>query len=320
MNAFVQKFIGALTLFFSLLTLGSLLGRFYWLLDILSHYHLQYTVGLTLCLLGLIYVRSASRALLLPVIALLINLYLVVPFFLPLSTPTTHAATANAPLRVMAMNISTSNAGYEKVVALISERQPDVIFLSEVREDLLAVLRTELGEAYPYLHAEPSRMTLGLAFLSRQPFQRVETVSLDGRSRRYLRAEIDWQGKSVVLLGIHPLPPMRKAWSLSRDQEIAQMGEIANATAHPLILLGDLNASPWSTPMRRLHATTPLRYALQGHGIWPTWHLAGVLLGAPLDYILVSPAWRVEDYLEGGDIGSDHVPVQADLRLATPRQ
>ena len=136
---------------------------------------------------------------------------------------------------------------------------------------------------------------------------------MSGRGRRYLRAELDWQGQPITILGIHPLPPMRGEWAASRNSEIALMGEVVNATTHPLILLGDLNASPWSTPMHRLMATTDLRYTLQGYGVWNTWHLAGDLLGAPLDYILVSPAWTVADYVEGGDIGSDHLPIQADL-------
>ncbi len=316
MKAITQKLIGTLALLFSLLTLGSLLGRFSWLLDVLSHYHLQYTVGLTLCLLFLLIRRTYRPYLVLPLAALLINLYLIIPFFLP-PPITAHAANASMPLRVMALNISTSNAGYEKVVALIRERQPDLVFMSEVREDLLTVLRAELSDTYPYLHAEPSRMTLGIAFLSRQPFRSVETVTMSGRGRRYLRAELDWQGQPITIVGIHPLPPMRGEWVVSRNSEIALMGELANESTQPLLLLGDLNASPWSTPLRSLMASTDLRYALQGHGAWITWHLAGDLLGAPLDYILVSPAWTVADYGEGGDIGSDHLPIQADLQLTT---
>jgi endonuclease/exonuclease/phosphatase (EEP) superfamily protein YafD len=315
MKSIAQKLIGALTLLFSLLTVGSLLGRFHWLLDVLSHYHLQYTVALTLGLAILLAMKTFRPYLLIPLVALLVNLYLVVPFFLPPPTATAQAAASTERLRVMALNISTSNAGYAKVVALLRERQPELVFMSEVREDLLAVLRAELSAEYPYLHAEPSRMTLGVAFLSRQPFLEVETVTPGGRGRRYLRAEVAWQGQPVTIVGIHPLPPMTGEWAAGRNSEIALMGQVANATTQPFILLGDLNASPWSTPMQGLMATTDLRYALQGHGIWPTWHLAGVLLGAPLDYVIVSPAWAVVDYVEGGEIGSDHVPVQADLVL-----
>lgn len=315
----MTRVVWALIWLFTLLTGASLMGHWHWLLDIASHYHLQYTIVLTVGLLILLLRGDVRLHLLVPVAALLINLWLVVPFFLPLSATAAAATSQPVPLRVMALNISTSNAGYNKVVALIRERQPDLVFMSEVREDLLAVLRAELSDSYPYLHAEPSRMTLGIAFLSRQPFLTVETVKLNDRWRRYLRAQLEWQGQPVTIVGIHPLPPMTSEWATSRDSSIALMGELANRADTPFILLGDLNASPWSQPMRGLMATTDLRYALQGYGVWPTWHLAGVLLGAPLDYVLVSPQWAVDDYVEGGDIGSDHVPIQADLVLNESR-
>ncbi len=320
MNKLITILATGFALFFALLTLGSALGRYHWLLDILSHYHLQYTVGLALCLL-LLLLRPTHKPLIptmVTAVALAFNLYLVVPYFLPLAPPAARAADETAALRLMTLNISTSNAGYAKVVALIRERQPDIVYMSEVRADLISVLSDELATEYPYLHAEPSRMTLGVAFLSRHPFLRVETVTPGGRGRRYLHAQIRWQDQPVTLVGIHPLPPMRAEWAASRNREIALMGELANATAEPFVLLGDLNASPWSTPMRQLIAATDLRYALQGHGVWPTWLLVGPLLGAPLDHILVSPAWHVAAYREGGDIGSDHRPVQADLVLAAP--
>lgn len=312
MKQLLQNIAVTIGIILSLLTLGSLLGRFHWLLDVLSHYHLQYTVGLVLCVLALLLLRKV-RVVVGLLAALIVNLSLVAPFFLSPPAPTAHAAAEGPPLRVMAMNISTSNAGYGQVVALIQERQPDLVFMSEVREDLLAVLREQLTDSYPYLHAEPSRMTLGVAFLSRQPFLAVETVMPGGRGRRYLRAEIAWQGQPVTVVGIHPLPPMSGEWAASRNSEIALMGQVANAANQPFILLGDLNASPWSQPMRQLLMTTDLHYAMQGYGVGLTWRLAGVLLGAPLDYILVSPAWQVVEYVEGGDIRSDHVPIQADL-------
>lgn len=316
MKRVLSKILWLFGFFLSVLTVSSLLGRFHWLLDVLSHYHLQYTVGLALCLLGLLLLRSFRFYLFGLFAALWINLYLVTPFFLPPPTSAAHAATEATPLRVMALNISTGNAGYGQVVTLIREREPDIVFMSEVREDLLVVLREELADSYPYLHAEPSRMTLGVAFLSRQPFLDVQTVMPGGRGRRYLQAEIEWQGQPVTLVGIHPLPPMSGEWAASRNREIALMGQVANATTQPFVLLGDLNASPWSQPMRQLLTVTDLRYAMQGYGVGLTWRLAGVLLGAPLDYILVSPGWQVVDYVEGGDIRSDHIPIQADLELS----
>lgn len=312
-----------LSLIFSVLTFASRLGQIHWVLDLLSHYHIQYAVGIAVCLGGLLWLKRVDKLLLIPFLALLLNLALILPFFVPPDLLGTEASadsstSATIPIRVMALNISTSNAGYNKVVKLIRQRQPDIVFMSEVRADLVSLLHEQLAAEYPYLHAEPSRITLGIAFLSRHPFRKIETVvaGTESRMRRqYLRAELDWQGEVVTIVGIHPLPPMNGSWATSRNRELQLMGEIAHQSTEPFILLGDLNASPWSQPMQQLVAQTTLRYAAKGYGLGLTWRLAGVLLGAPLDHILVSPQWEVMDYVEAGDIGSDHIPIQADLRI-----
>ncbi|MFN8444265.1 MAG: endonuclease/exonuclease/phosphatase family protein [Caldilineaceae bacterium] len=325
MKAKLGTFLTTLSLTFSVLTFASRLGQVHWVLDLLSHYHIQYSVGLVACLGGLLLLKRVGKPLLIPLLALLLNLALVLPFFVPTDLFGTEASAdsstpATIPIRVMALNISTSNAGYNKVVELIRQRQPDIIFMSEVRSDLVSLLQEQLATEYPYLHAEPSRVTLGIAFLSRYPFRKVETVAAGTESRmrrQYLRAELDWQGEAVTVVGIHPLPPMDGSWADSRNRELQLMGEVANQSTEPFILLGDLNASPWSQPMQQLIAQTNLRYAAKGYGLGLTWRLAGVLLGAPLDHILVSPQWDVVDYVEAGNIGSDHIPIQADLRIVT---
>ncbi|MEM7132988.1 MAG: endonuclease/exonuclease/phosphatase family protein [Chloroflexota bacterium] len=308
----------------SILTLGSLLGQFHWTLDVLSHFHLQYSALLIIVVPVLLLLSSWRSRTLLLVPALLVNLYMIVPFFVVDILYDDESGSADAtPLRVLSMNISTSTDGYPQVVELIRERNPDIVFMSEVRSDLVVLLQNELSEQYPIQHAEPSRFTLGIAILARSPDVSVQKLSADadmGRmSRNYLRADFMWEGTPVSLVGIHPLPPMQGNWADGRNREIALMGTLSKEADQPFILVGDLNASPWSVPMRRLIMETELRYATDGHGIWPTWLLAqqyvGPLLGVPLDHILVSPEWIVADYTESGDIGSDHVPLQADLFL-----
>lgn len=308
----------------SMLTLGSLLGHLHWTLDLFSHFHIQYTLLLFIAGLALPLMHRGQRYGLLLIPALLVNLYFTVPFFISDMPKNVVAALDTTPsLRVMCMNISTSSAGYPQVIELIRTREPDIIFLSEVRSDLVALLETELGELYPVQHAEPSRLTLGLAILARDVSVNVRSVRTDadvGRmQRRYLRADFRWEETPVTLVGIHPLPPLRGEWARGRDREIGILGALAEETEHPFVLTGDLNASPWSRVMRALTVDTGLRYASDGYGTWPTWFpaktFAGPLLGAPLDHILVSPQWTVVDYTESGDIGSDHVPIQADLVL-----
>ena len=319
----MRTFLFGLGLAVSALTLGSLLGRFHWTLDVLSHFHVQYVLLLSGTTLGLLWLRAGRRVLLL-LPALAVNVLLIVPFWLP-SYPTTAAAApqTSAPLRVMAMNISTSNAGYAEVVVRIRTENPDIVYLSEVRADLVALLQAELGASYPVQYAEPSRHTLGVAILARDPNVQVQTVGFGddvGRMRRrYLRADFDWHGTPVTLAGIHPLPPMRGGWADSRDREIDAMAQLAREIERPFILVGDFNAAPWSQPMQALTRKTDLTYTGGFAGILPTWFVGPpalkYLLGAPLDHMLVSPDWREIDYQRLPDIRSDHVPVQVDLML-----
>jgi endonuclease/exonuclease/phosphatase (EEP) superfamily protein YafD len=317
----VRTSLFGLGLLASALTLGSLLGRFHWTLDVLSHFHMQYSVMLTAAVLGLFWLRNSRRTLVL-VPALAINLILVGPFFLPEPSRADAAGDA-APLRVMAMNISTSNAGYSRVIELISTQEPDIVYLSEVRADLVHLLQAELDDAYPVQYAEPSRHTLGVAILARDPTVSVQTVPVGGdvgrMTRRYLRADFDWAGTPVTLAGVHPLPPMRGTWAASRDRELAAMAELARTTSHPFLLVGDFNASPWSQAMRGLSAQSDLNYAGGWRAMLPTWfignRLFGFVLGAPLDHMLASPDWREVDFQRLPDIRSDHVPLQAEFVL-----
>ncbi|MCB9077311.1 MAG: endonuclease/exonuclease/phosphatase family protein [Anaerolineaceae bacterium] len=297
----------------SALTLGSLLGQIHWTLDVLSHFNLQYTIWLAVCLVtGLIIGRRRLYALALAP-ALLANLIIVAPYFLPL-TPAVSAAADR--LKVVSLNIHSQDPDYEAVIDFLKQYQPDIVMMTEAEPALMALLDKQVGEMYPYVYDESMRGTMGLALLSRRPFLTTETVPLsDTRRRRLLRATIEWQGSVITIYGAHPLPPLNGRWAASRNHELKIIQGLVAAETGPLILLGDFNASPWAYPMRDLVAGTQLRHAALGFGLRPTWYLERVVFGAPLDHIYVSPEVAALSYKIGGDIGSDHIPVMADLTI-----
>jgi endonuclease/exonuclease/phosphatase (EEP) superfamily protein YafD len=301
-------------LLLTVLTLGSLLGEFYWGFDVLSHFNLQYTAGLGLCLLTGLFLqhRRLSTLALLP--ALLVNIAILAPFFLPQASAHQSAST---PLRVISINVFTENEAHNAVIDFIVETNADIVFLSEVEPALMAQLDREIGEIYPYVHDESVRGTLGLAFISQHPFIAAQTIRLEGRRRRLITASLDWQGTPVQIYGMHPLPPLNQRWATQRNSEIETIQDILQDIPKPVILAGDFNASPWSYPLRRLNDETPLRHAALGYGIWPTWQYGTVLLSAPIDHIFVSLEWAVTSYAARSDakLGSDHKPIIADLLL-----
>jgi endonuclease/exonuclease/phosphatase (EEP) superfamily protein YafD len=305
---FLVLFLG---LFFSLTSFASVLRRFYWLFDVLTHFSLLFAIALTFCVLVGLLIGVRPYLLGLFAIALVINLYFLFPFF----WPRTVSESNSSPLRVISLNVLTSNQEYEKITTYLREASADIVLLSEIEPELMAVIKDSLADLYPHLYDEAMEGTHGLAFISRLPFTKTETVPLDERHHRFLTAELEWQGQPFKIYGSHPHAPLAGRWARSRDEEIAVIREHISQETKPHILLGDFNASPWSTPMVQLFARTKLRHAALGFGIYPTWRYKTMILGAPIDHILVSQEWQVSSYKVERDVGSDHFPVVAVLHL-----
>lgn len=300
-------------LILSVLTFGSFLGQFHWTLDVLSHFNLQYTMWLAVCLVIGLFIGGRRIYALALAPALIANLVVVAPYFLSL-TPTVSAS--DSRLKVVSFNVHAQDPHYDAVVDYLQQYQPDIVMITEAEPALMTKLNNAVGEMYPYVYDESMPGTMGLALLSRRPFLAAETVPLsDTRRRHLIKAKIEWQGAAITVFGAHPLPPLNSRWAVSRNHELDIIQGLVNGETGPLILLGDFNASPWAYPMRELVAGTDLRHAALGFGLRPTWYLERVIFGAPLDHIYVSPEVAVLSYQIGGDIGSDHTPVLADLTI-----
>ena len=82
--------------------------------------------------------------------------------------------------------------------------------------------------------------------------------------------------------------------------------------------MGDLNISMWSPYYRSTIEGSGLRNARQGLGILPTHSIVApqiAALSAPLDHCLVSSDIQVKDFRLGPAIGSDHLPIIAELLI-----
>ena len=85
------------------------------------------------------------------------------------------------------------------------------------------------------------------------------------------------------------------------------------------LVLGDCNATPWNHTFVQLLASTGLQLATVGgwRATWTTslpWPLR-----IPIDHILCSPGIGVAATRLGPDLGSDHLPVIADLLVPATR-
>ena len=227
------------------------------------------------------------------------------------------APSAEADLRVLAMNVKTANRDFERACEFIAGSEADVVVVTEVDEDWERALRG-LEERYPNQVCEPRFDNFGIAILSRMPLKEAEVLE-PSQCTPMIRAVIECGGRPITLFGVHPLPPMGEALFHSRNVQLLKISELARKEHNPVIVAGDLNVAPWSPYFRWLLEDGGLletRRALDWTGSYPTrWPIGR----ARIDHILVSAQLGAAESALGEDIGSDHLPVSATVGFRQER-
>ena len=301
----------ALTALFSI---AAFFGPMHRLVELLTHFRLQYLAVSALLALVFAVVRRRGWFVLMLTITLL-DLWPVAPWYMP-GRPA--AAATDTQLKLMTANVWSGNRDTDRLLGLIRTEAPDLVFLQEVTGRWAAALDA-LADSYPYRYVVPRSDNFGVALLARRPFLRVEAVETPGLHRPSLRAEIDLGGRRVSFIGTHPMPPLGKDGFDARNRQLAAIAQLAAGIDEPVILAGDLNTTMWGSHYRRFVAASDLEDARRGFGIVPTWPVELPPAMIPIDHCLASQDFAVLDFRAGAQFGSDHLPIIVSLALREAR-
>lgn len=284
-----------------------LLGRFHWTLDLLSHFRWQYLFG---CLVLIVWavLRKRQVLLLMSVITLLLNAGLIGSLALVTGQ---YRVPEGERLRVVSLNVLASNPHKERVLEYLRQVRPDIIFCMEVDAGWAQALQ-ELRADFPHGLVRDQSGNFGVALLSRVPLAEVQVFMTSESDMPSIRAELSYQGRDLLILGTHPLPPMRSWMADSRDAQLRGIAEVVRHAQMPVLVMGDLNATPWSQGMRLIKAENALAYRSPDPAWSPTWH-AGTIFALPIDHALCLPPLIIASRKIGPDVGSDHRPQELEL-------
>jgi endonuclease/exonuclease/phosphatase (EEP) superfamily protein YafD len=285
-----------------------LFGGWHWVLDLFAHFRWQYLIlcavviavaawrrqrwmtavaVLTLALNGLLIGRlawqpAASRAGLMP----------------------------GFELRVVSLNVLRSNPARHAVLEYLLASDADVIFLMEIDQPWLEAL-APLAAKYPHRFAQPRPDNFGLALFSRTPLVGTRLLRLADAAVPTVATHITHQGRELVLIGTHPVPPVGRRGAALRNVQLAALAGHVGRMNEPVLVVGDLNATPWSYGMRLL---TSRNLAIRGAAApWvPTWR-AGSAFAIPIDHALGTTPLVITKREVGPDVGSDHRPVRVSV-------
>lgn len=272
-----------------------------WPLSLIEHFRVQYLLaGILVVACAVLGRRFFDGAL----IAWLVNLAIVAP-----DLGASAHEKAGTHVRLVFSNVLASNEQYARVAALIHDTQPDIVALVETRDPWFAKLAPALADYQKLEHDRDDNFGLGL-YVRGALRGHVEHF---GGSVPTIVAEVETRGVTATVIVTHPWPPMDAPSQTAQGLHLGELAGYVTTLRGPIVLAGDLNATPWSRLFRKLVGTTGLCDSRAGFGYQGSFPADSVLTRIPIDHVLLSCDIGVRDRRIGPDVGSDHLPVIVDL-------
>ncbi|MFH1919637.1 MAG: endonuclease/exonuclease/phosphatase family protein [Planctomycetota bacterium] len=233
-------------------------------------------------------------------------------------------------LRVLTLNLHVDAVDPHEVLALIEQIKPDMVALQEcdtrgqvewpdgwhsVRKGELAI-----GSPYPLRDEQigrrnhpPSRWLPinALAAVVETPQGDVTLVSVHLRTPR--------RGLEPVLSRRTLIDPSQSQVLTDeigfRRSEAEDLRKWIDTLPGPVVIAGDLNMPTDSTIYRQCWSDRNNAFTISGWGLGHTKQSAvpGCEFGVRIDHILTGPEWLASRCWVAADVGSDHLPLVADL-------
>ncbi|HJR69087.1 MAG TPA: endonuclease/exonuclease/phosphatase family protein [Gammaproteobacteria bacterium] len=304
---------GLLTLFAALLVAVNLLplgARFWWVIDLTTHFRVQY-VAVTLVLLALLALRRRWPACVVLAAAGAVSVVPVVPY-LPLA-PRAAVVDVEPRLKVLSVNVSYRQFSVRRLLEMVRDIDPHVVVLQELTPYANEVL-APLDEPLPHYFKMPAEGRFGIAVWSRLPLESAVPFAL-GRQPA-IEARVRFRDGAVTLLGVHLNAPTSARRAAARDNELRLLAERSAAIEGPLVVAGDFNLTPYSPLFGDWLAASGLTDTRRGRTPSVSWRPADLpILGIPIDHVAVSSEFAILAHRRLPNFGSDHYGVLAELAL-----
>jgi endonuclease/exonuclease/phosphatase (EEP) superfamily protein YafD len=215
-----------------------------------------------------------------------------------------------ARIEVMTFNVGISNPNRGEVAAFIEEEDPDVVFVFESSFEWEDAFRRR-GLELQMVETVPANRVSGVTVLVRPSLRPL--ILHPGIAGETAAVQVDLGDERVAILGLHPPSPTSGERSARRDRMLADASRWVLGRQEQVIVLGDLNATPWSHAFRSLRYHAGLLDTMRGRGIQPTWPDGWGVFAIPIDHILHTPGLGSEDRHTGPAFSSAHRPVLATV-------
>jgi endonuclease/exonuclease/phosphatase (EEP) superfamily protein YafD len=229
-------------------------------------------------------------------------------------------------LKAMTDNLFGLNYDMARTRDYVFAEDPDIVAFQEYFPEQRGRLHDMLIERYPYFALCTGGKRANIGLYSRLPFSHRddgacrETATPQQRTSRIVASFTLADGTAFTVMTTHldwPFPVARQ------EQQRADLTEAINAITGPLIVMGDMNSTPWSYAMRRMVSETSVERQTRNLITYPLAvggddGLMRTIPFLPLDQVLTRDGVEVHELHAGPDTGSDHLPVVFTFSVKRP--
>lgn len=213
------------------------------------------------------------------------------------------------------LNVKQENSDHDGVIAQIEAVDPDLLLLMET-DDVWAEALSGVVSEYEHTLIDAKSNAYGMIFASRLPVQSAKTIENTARNTPTLYATIALpNGRDFEFVGLHPKPPLPGQDTGKRDANIARAGARTPDGKAEALVMGDFNDVPWSGTTTKFRKEGGWRDPRIGRGAYPTFPSERLILGYPLDQLMVKNDLTVASFEVMEGTGSDHRAMKAVLCL-----
>lgn len=286
-------------------------GAFHFLLDLFAHFRLVY-VALLIAGIVLSVAQKRRKIAITLGVGFVLNMIVIGPMFLGRNVPQLADKTPQK-LRVMSINVLRKNEQKQQVIDAILDADPDIVFGIEVDSPWAKAIDGALKERWPHSIVDDRSDNYGVLLYSKMPINKWEIFESPVAYVPTIRAEVQLQDSEIVVYGIHTFPPLSDFNALALKSQLNDVAQRIKKEQKPVVLLGDLNSTPFSFYFRTFLDQCGLVDSERGIGPQSSWPSNFPYLGIPIDHVLTSPKIVTQSRHIGSYNGSDHFPVIADL-------
>jgi endonuclease/exonuclease/phosphatase (EEP) superfamily protein YafD len=289
------------------LSLAAPLG---WPFELFVHFRVQYAaLGFALGIM-LLAARRPKASLL----VILLSAFNALPVLRGAQADPPPAGCAGAEFTVVSANVQYGNGDRHRFLDWLAMHPADLVVVQEVTATWARDLARLPG--YPYRLLLAREDPYGIGVLSRWPLDRAGPMDYAGDGLPSIAGQVVLAGEPLRFLGLHTHWPITPGLARARDRSLDIAARSITAGAGPAVVLGDLNATPYSPAYANFLQASGMNDTAQGLRWQPTWMAGFWPLALKIDHVFASPGLCVLRAEVGPAIGSDHRPVLARLRFA----